>query len=217
MVAVAHCADMPYPNSPTDMAVASALDKKNSIFSMEGIIAVFQKLNLNPCVCFLKLRWNLRSWGGPSNSLKIHCMNYLPGWSEMWTVGHKIPWLQLRPLVWKEKTGVVVMVGTPVFPISSNIELYRGCSQTAKNHTSIVICIVKIVNNTNNTNSDYWIQLNKATSGHIKNTAVFVVQHLQTPFNALWKQTVLLCSQPWIQGPDPVSNCNCKLIKHNAD
>lgn len=42
MVVSAHCVDMQYPNTPTEMEVASALDKKSRVFVVEGIIAVFQ-------------------------------------------------------------------------------------------------------------------------------------------------------------------------------
>lgn len=66
IVVVAHCADMPYPNSPTEMAVTSELDKKNSIFLMEGIIDVVQELTLYPYVCFVRHWWSLRRWVGPS-------------------------------------------------------------------------------------------------------------------------------------------------------
>lgn len=42
MVVLAHCCDMLNPNTPTDMEVTSALDKKCKVFLMEGIIVVFQ-------------------------------------------------------------------------------------------------------------------------------------------------------------------------------
>lgn len=171
MVVLAHCCDMLNPNTPTDMEVASALDMKCKVFFMEGIFVVFQwhQFNQNLSVSSLKLRWSHRSRLGPSDPLKI--LYELPSWVE-WNVDRclviKTSRLWLWPLVRKEKTQLVVMVQTPE---SLNM-ITVPCLVSKRKSYVLSEWAVRVV-----IFSDLcWVQLNKATSGHVKDP--FFKRHL---------------------------------------
>lgn len=72
MVALAQFVDSPYPRTPTEIAVTSALDKKYRVFFWEGMVAEVQDLLPKDVMKPLEGIWIL---------LEVLSLNCCPGWS----------------------------------------------------------------------------------------------------------------------------------------